>query len=217
MDHRCVNDPYTVGDWNDLEFYQKNQLVAIRVEECQRAAGLPYNSAENASWTIRYVTMLDKSIRARQFPGKETVATAAKAVVPCEPLVAWEKSQEKWRAIQEKSRSVRSVVVEQVRPAYPLDDLYPTLIRFSKAFQHCGQDSSGASVVFSGEMNADFTINPNGTIDPDLVKSTYPAVAYMRPYLNCVTTAFNQLTFAASMGGHQVHVNALIKVQSAQP
>ena len=220
VDHSCVNDPFTVRDWNALESYQKNDLVAIRVETCQRAAGLPYNpynSGENASWTIRYVAALEQSIRAHQFPDNETVATAVKAVVPCEVLVAWEQGLKKWQAIQEKNRSVSRVVVEQVRPNYSLDDLYPPLIRFAKVFQHCGQNSSAVDVPFSGDMNADFTINPNGAVDPDLVKSSYPAVAYTRPYLNCVTAAFNPLKFPPPKGGQPIHVKALIQIQSVQP
>jgi hypothetical protein len=62
-------------------------------------------------------------------------------------------------------------------------------------------------------MNATFTIKPNGKMDPSF-EATYPAVAYMSPFLDCVKTAFSKLTFRPPPDGQAVHVNALIHVGS---
>jgi len=215
VDHRCENDPFTVREWLQLESYQKYQLVSARVEVCRQAAGLTPRSGDDASWTTRYMAVLDKSIREHQFPDNEVLTTTMKKIVPCEELVAWEQDQEKWQAIQSKDKSARRVVVEQVHPKYPLDDLYPPLISYAKVFQQCGQNSSRRDVTFSGEMNAEFTINPNGTIDPRSVKAGYPGVAYMRPFLDCASTAFKKLAFPKSKDGQPIYVKTLIQIISA--
>jgi hypothetical protein len=136
------------------------------------------------------------------------------AVVPCDELNAWEREQEQWKINQSTIGSARRVIIEQVQPLHSLNDLYPTLIEYAKVVEQCGQTSSRTDVIFWGDMRVDFTVNPGGAIDPGSVKATYPAVAYMRPFLDCASTAFKKLLFPKSIEDQPIRVTALIQVQS---
>ena len=108
-DHQCVNDPFTVQYWSQLESYQKFQLVMSRVEACRQASGGFSNGGDLASWTQRYEAVMDEQIRNHQFPDNQLLATAVLTVVPCAELLAWEQGQEKWQSIQSKNGSTRRV------------------------------------------------------------------------------------------------------------
>lgn len=217
VNHQCVNDPFTVKNWAQLEPHQKFELVMSRVDECGQASGGLSNDGYSISWTQRYEAVLDEQIRNRQFPDNQLLTIAVKAVVPCAELVAWEQGQEKWRSIQSKSGSIRRVVVEKVQPTYSLDNLYPAMVAYAEVYQRCGQTSSMAGVTFWGDMHAAFTLDAQGGIDPASLKATYPGVggvAYMRPFLDCASTAFKKLSFPPPQNHLTVYIEATIQVQS---
>jgi hypothetical protein len=188
--------------------------VNRRVEVCRQAAGLTITSGSNTKWTTRYEAVLDTLIREHRFPENEVLTAAAMEVVPCDELIAWELEQEQWKINQSRIGPAHRVIIEQVQPLHSLNDLYPTLIEYAKVFEQCGETSSRTDVFFRGDMRVDFTVNPGGAIDPGSVKATYPAVAYMRPFLDCASTAFKTLTFPKSIEDQPIRVTALIQVQS---
>lgn len=210
VDHRCVNAPYTVREWSQLELYQKMYLVMNRVGVCGYS-GL----SQVTALSQQYVADLDAQIRQLRFPDSELVTTAVKSVVPCAELVAWEQGQEKWRSKQLENGSARRVVVETVKPTYPLDHLYSTLVAYALDYQQCGQRYTMPGVTFWGDMHATFTLDARGNIDPVSFKATYPGVAYEVPFLECASAAFKQLSFAPPDNQLPVTVKALIQVQSA--
>jgi hypothetical protein len=212
--HQCENAPFTVRDWSRLESYQKYQLVSSRVEVCRGAAGLSITSGSIETWTTRYEAELDKSIRERRFPENEVLTAAAMKVVPCDELIAWEREQEQWKIDQSRIGSARRVIIEQVQPLHSLNNFYPKLIEYAKVFEQCGQTSSRTGVTFWGDMRVTFSVKSDGTIDPGSVEATYPAVAYMHPFLDCASTAFKTLTFPKSLEDQPIRVTALIQVQS---
>ena len=210
VNHQCVNDPFTVKNWSQLESYQKFELVMIRVEACSQASGWFLNSGDQISWTQRYQAVMDEQIRSRQFPDNQLLTIAAKAVVPCAELVAWEQGQEKWRSIQSKRGSTRHVVVEKVQPTYSLDNLYPSLVAYAEVYQQCGQAYTRAGITFWGDMHANITLDAQGRIE---LNASYPAVTYMRPFLDCASTAFKKLSFPPPQNHQTVYIEALIQVQ----
>jgi len=214
VDHQCVNDPFTVRYWTRLEPYQKFQLVMSRVEACRQASGGFSNGGDSTSWTRQYEKVLDEQIRNHQFPDNQLLTIAVQTVAPCAELVAWEQGQEKWRSIQSKNDFPRRVVVKKVQPTYSLDNLYPSLVAYAKVYQQCGQTSSMAGYTFSGDMHATFTLDAHGGIDPASLKATYPGVAYMRPFLDCASTAFKKLSFLPPKNHKTVYIEVLIQVQS---
>lgn len=213
VDHQCGNDPFTVQYWSQLESYQKFQLVISRVEACRQASSGLSNGGDSVSWTQRYEAVLDEQIRNHQFPDNQLLTNAVKTVVSCAELVAWEQGQEKWQSMQSKNGSSRRVVVEKVQPTYSLDNLYPSLVAYAQAYQRCGQAYTRAGVTFWGDMHAAFTLDTQGKIDPASLKATYPGVAYMRPFLDCASTAFKKLSFPSPPNHQTVYIEALIQVQ----
>ena len=63
VNHQCVNDPFTVKNWSELEPYQKFELVMSRVEACGQASGGFSNDGYSISRTQRYEAVLDEQIR----------------------------------------------------------------------------------------------------------------------------------------------------------
>ena len=109
---------------------------------------------------------------------------------------------------------MRRVVVEKVQPTYALDNLYPSLAAYAETYQQCGQSYAMAGTTFWGDMHAAFTIDANGEINPGSFKATYPGDAYMRPFLNCASTAFKKLTFPPPKDQAAVSIEVLIQVLS---
>lgn len=210
VNHQCVNDPFTVKNWSELEPYQKFELVMSRVEACGQASGGFSNDGYSISRTQRYEAVLDEQIRHRQFPDNQLLTIAVRAVVPCAELVAWEQGQEKWRSIQSKRSSTRRVVVEKVQPTYSLDNLYPSLVAYAEVYQQCGQAYTRAGSTFWGDMHASFTLDAQGKIE---LNATYPATTYMRPFLDCASTAFKKLSFPPPQNHQTVYIETLIQVQ----
>jgi hypothetical protein len=210
-DHKCVNDPFTVAVWDHLEPYQKFSVVSRRAEAC-RPGPNPIPSPDDAAKIYVYETAMDDAIHSNRFPDTALIDDAVKQIVPCKELIAWEKGQRKWQAVQVKENRARRVRVEDVYPVYPLDALYPVLIQYARTFQRCGQNSSRAGVTFAGDLNIQFSIHPGGAVELDSSRTTYPAVAYMRPFIECAESAFRKILFPAPSAGQPIAVKVLIQI-----
>ena len=214
INHLCTNGPYKVHYWKQLDrdsvVFIQNQLVSQRLESCLQ--GLPpLSNWDYLSWRDFYFRApIVQAIKEGRFSDNTSLDVVISSVTSCEPLVRWQRGQKKWAAAQ--STSNRRVRIETIPMPYPLDDAYPPLIQYTKVLQQCGQAYTRTGVTFWGDMHAVFTINIDGTTRLDLNKTTYPATAYTYPFLNCVNTAFEKITFPPPKDYQPPSVTALIQV-----
>lgn len=220
VEHRCVNSPFTVQDWDRLEPFQRLQVVSSRMDVCREHVPVHASQGNITNVIAQYEAEFEKSIRKHQFPNTETLDRAVRSIVPCGELVAWEQGQEKWKAIQSKNLSGRRVVVEQVRPAYSVDLIYPPLIQYASALQKCAYTHSIHSPNGStwwGDFRADFAIAPSGMVDPDSYKAVYPGAAYMKKFIACASKHFQSLRFQPPSKGKSVQASVLIHFPYQDP
>jgi hypothetical protein len=210
----CQKDPYTVRFWDSLEASQKYYEVYFGVEACRTGSGLPRDEQANRAWVSQYEPKVESQIHAHRFPPETPILEAVKQVVPCAELLSWEAGQRHWA---EKQHGLdRQVLIDRVEPMYSLGDLYPPLIAYGAKYQTCAQSSTRPGVTFSGELNLRFTINAKGQIDPDRIQNTYPAVANMRPFFDCLLPAFKSISFRSPKNGAAIRVDGVIRINSAQ-
>jgi hypothetical protein len=214
--HQCVNGPYTVHYWKvlgDQDYSSiQHRLISERIESCLQAANLEMTAKDRSSWAELYFQRTYQVILEKRLPDETFLDLVMVSVIPCEELVNWQRAQSKWERAQLNVPAAPRVRVDHVRKDYSFDDVYPPLIRYARDFQRCGQISTRDGYEFWGDMLAEFSMRPDGTVDPDSLNATYPATAHMRQFVDCASEAFKKLTFPAPADHRPVSVSVLIQV-----
>jgi hypothetical protein len=214
----CVIGPFTVGYWKLLGDQDHSpiqfRLIGERMNSCLRAADLEMSAKDRSPWNEIYFQRIHRLILEPGLPDMTLLDPVLRSVIACEELADWQRVQDKWERAQSNSPAAPRVRVEQIRKGYSFDDAYPPLIGYAKAFAQCGQTSTREGVRFWGDMQAEFSIRADGTVDPASLKATYPATAQMRQFIDCASSAFAALKFPAPADLRSASVKVLIQVPS---
>ena len=87
----CINSPYTVGYWIDLDMVGKNKVVDTRISACIKQGHAETEKPSGLSYVDFRQPFLDKAnamLNPGKFPKDTTIAKAMASIVPCKDVLS---------------------------------------------------------------------------------------------------------------------------------